>query len=126
LELIFESQGDGLYTDGDDSMGLWTGNCQPAFIYDGFLSRTIAPCPLPDGTFCNLPDESNGGTNDGAGGSGRDGIVMTYELRHPMNSGDFRDMAIVTPRIVDFYFDAMIMNLVTMGRTVMNDRYPVR
>ncbi len=91
FNVTFDRYGDGPWTEDDDSVGLQGWACFPQTFYDGVLTTLSPPC-YP-GTICNTSDPEVGGTEDGTGAVGRDGIIMAYEVRHPLYSNDGRDIA---------------------------------
>ena len=122
--ITFDWQGDGIYTDGDDSVGLQGFACPAPVFYDGFIGSSTPPCELAG--ICNTNDISDGGTEDGAGAIGRDGIMMTYELRHPLNSGDPHDMAVTSGTTMELSWTVNLANLVTGTRTWGSGNYEVQ
>lgn len=69
---------------GDDGFGVTTGSGCPIvkLFYDEFVSFGKT-CPI-----CLFKDSDFGGTTDGNGAVGNDGVWTTYEMWHPLASAD--------------------------------------
>jgi len=122
--IIFDWQRTGILSDGNDSIALqqFPACGQPSF-YDGFITSASPACAF-DGVGCNTEDTLNNGSQDGRGTIRRDGVWMTYEMRHPLNSGDFRDMAVTRPMTMEFGFQVSLSNTAGIGVfTVLQAKY---
>jgi hypothetical protein len=131
IYVALDAQGNGLPTDGDDAIGLSTQpECDPPQIFDGYFTFVSPPCPFPNSPSPCLPgdDEPGGrGTIDGNVASSRNGTSMMYEMRHPLASGDPRDMRVGSGMKLKFYLYVMLQNAAAnYAQTVDYDRYVVR
>jgi len=125
MNLTFDWRGDGPWTEGDDSVGLHAWACFPPTFYDGVITSQSPPC-YP-GTICNTNDQSVGGTEDGAGAVNRNGIIMAYEVRHPLYSNDGNDMAVKSGDTLSFGWYVTLSNaagMYTMSWSI--DQYTVQ
>ena len=88
LRFDFDNDGDGSAASGDDAI-----EYNPRFrvFADLHLNRF---CLRRNTSTCGVPDRLRRGTRDGKGAFTRKGDVAVYELSHPLNSGDRRDIAV--------------------------------
>jgi hypothetical protein len=125
VTLTFDWQRDGIFNEGDDSVGVQAWGCGGSTFYDGVIATTAPPCAVV-GSICNSNDQSRGGTEDGAAAVFRDGTVMTHEIRHPLYSGDVHDMAVKSRMSMPFHLHVNLANVVTYAWTSTYDKYRVQ
>jgi hypothetical protein len=84
VEFELDNDDDCIAEEGND---LWTFVADLGF-FDTFRTM-LPPCPQTDPqAWCGLDDDLLGGTNDGAGAFHHEGGFSTYEVSHPLDSGD--------------------------------------
>jgi uncharacterized repeat protein (TIGR03803 family)/probable HAF family extracellular repeat protein len=106
FDVEFDNNDNGIAENGDDVILF---NPDVGF-FDDF--RTNQP-PCPPGNApaaCGPQDTDAGGTTDGAGAFTNDGVVTTYEMSHPLNSGDAgHDFALQPGDAVGFFGSTRII-----------------
>lgn len=93
---------------GDDSLLF-----SPGFL--GFVDQFRTSEQCPPGGFCVKPDRDVGGRTDGAAVFSDAGGMFTYELSHPLDSGDFaRDLVMRPGETVGFQLSLLIKGALTV------------
>jgi hypothetical protein len=126
LQFIIDWRGSGLMTPDNDRFVITANACSGFTLFtDSFI--TLASPPCYPGIPCAPEDKDYKGTEDGAGAIQRDGVWMTYEMRHPLASGDFRDMFVRRGSPLEFFADLALINAAYIGASSMHtDHYRVR
>ena len=80
----FDNNNDGRAENGDDVLVATS----YGFFGDAFRTNAFPCDPSSPVAACESDDRADGGTTDGAGAFANDGTDGTYEMSHPLNSGD--------------------------------------
>ncbi len=101
LRIDFDNDADGLHEENDDAIGY---DADANVFFDEYLT---AKCANSGQSGCGKAD---GGTPDGAGAAGNDGAWTTFELVHPLSSGDARDFSLTAGDAVGFFLTVQVGN----------------
>lgn len=103
LRIDFDNALNGPSAD-DDVIGFVAGG-------SGFFDQYLGDrCANRSQSGCGVADSGAGGSTDGVGAIGNDGIRTVYELSHPLSSGDLRDFTLAAGDATGFFLTLSIGN----------------
>lgn len=93
LLIDFDNDGDGFVAENDDAIGY---DADRSSFFDRYVTRK---CLNSSQSGCGADD----GSEDGDGAAANDGTWTTYEVVHPLNGGDPKDIAVGTGDTLGFF-----------------------
>ena len=126
VEIRFDENGDGIFSDNDDALRLTTGfsdDVQFDLFTDGYYVAEIVD---DETTLFNFEADvsQDGGISDGAGASGFSDGVSIFEMSHPMSSGELLDVDLTPGDTVPFQIETFFSSFSVEGEATGNTVVP--
>lgn len=100
LLIDFDNDADGAIAENDDAIGY---DADTRVFFDRHVTKK---CVNNSQSGCRADDASVGGD----GGTDNDGTWTTYELSHPLNGGDTKDIAVKKDDMLGFFITLRVGN----------------
>jgi hypothetical protein len=110
IAVEFSNTDSGIAANGDDAFVFGVELDGTSTFFDDFRTNAPPCAPLSLPAACGFLDVDYGGTNDGGGGFSHLAGVYTWEVWHPLRSGDVHDVNLHAGNSVGFYLSSRLID----------------